>query len=102
MKFAQIFAGIAIVLMVSSTAFAAKGGNPSHTGLSGKDFGQATSGLAQSEPGGANWRTGAGSRAGGNPAAHGLSGKDFGQATSGLAQSSPGAVKDHKDEQTGD
>ena len=96
-----ILAAIAIAIMFSGQAMADPGGQPAAHGLEGKDFGQATSGLAQSEPGAVKDHKGAGSAGGGKPAAHWLEGKDFGQATSGLAQSEPGAVKNHKDQQTG-
>jgi hypothetical protein len=81
--------------IMAAPALAAKGGMPAAHGLSGKDFGAATSALAQSAPGAVAAHHGAGQAAGGMPAAHGLTGAEFGAATSALAQSAPGAVAAH-------
>lgn len=106
MKILNTAVVLAAFLMLSGQVWAGQGGKPGAHGLSGKDFGQATSGLARSAPGAVkdhkDMQSGDGPGNNGKPGAHGLSGKDFGQATSGLAKSAPGAVKDHKDMQSGD
>jgi hypothetical protein len=85
---------LVLAVMVSSIAMAAPGGAPAAHGVSGRDFGAAVSGLAQSAPGALAEHT-SGGMAGGMPDAHGVDGRTFGSAVSTLAQSAPGAVGSH-------
>ncbi len=92
----SVLLAVMLAVMVFGSALAAPGGTPGAHGVSGKDFGAAVSGLAQSAPGAiAEHVSNSGGNGGGMPAAHGVSGKDFGAAVSGLAQSAPGAVAEH-------
>ena len=88
----SVVLAVMLAVMVFGSALAAPGGTPGAHGVSGKDFGAAVSGLAQSAPGAIAGHV---SNSGGMPAAHGVSGKDFGAAVSGLAQSAPGAIAGH-------
>ena len=92
----SVLFAVMMAVMAFGPALAAPGGTPGAHGLSGKDFGAAVSGLAQSAPGAiAEHVSNSGGNGGGMPAAHGVSGKDFGAAVSGLAQSAPGAIAEH-------
>jgi hypothetical protein len=92
----SVVLAVMLAVMVFGSALAAPGGTPGAHGMSGKDFGAAVSGLAQSAPGAiAEHVSNSGGNGGGMPAAHGVSGKDFGAAVSGLAQSAPGAIAEH-------
>jgi hypothetical protein len=92
----SVVLAVMLAVMVFGSALAAPGGTPGAHGLSGKDFGAAVSGMAQSAPGAiAEHVSNSGGNGGGMPAAHGVSGKDFGAAVSGLAQSAPGAIAEH-------
>ena len=92
---------VAVVLaaiLVFGTVLAAEGGLPWAHGLSGREFGQAVSDLAKSEPGAVAdhvRQNKDGDKGGGMPALHGMTGREFGQAVSELAKSEPGAVADH-------
>jgi hypothetical protein len=92
----SVVLALVVAVMVFGSALAAPGGTPGAHGASGKDFGAAVSGLAQSGPGAiADHVSNSGGNGGGMPAAHGVSGKDFGAAVSGLAQSAPGTIAGH-------
>jgi hypothetical protein len=87
------------------------GGMPAAHGVSGKTFGEAVSGLAQTDPEALAEHVSSkpdtpngdpealevdeSDMAGGMPAAHGLTGEDFGAAVSGLAQTDPEALAEH-------
>lgn len=93
-----LLAVVLAAILVFGTVLAAEGGVPWAHGLSGREFGQAVSELAQSEPGAVAEHIQAnkdGDKGGGMPAAHGMSGREFGAAVSELAKSEPGAVADH-------
>jgi hypothetical protein len=82
------------VALGAPAASAAPGGMPAAHELTGKEFGAAVSGAAQSAPGAIAAHV-SGAKAGGMPAAHELTGKEFGAAVSGAAQSAPGAIAAH-------
>lgn len=93
-------------IFCTASVFALAGGAPELHGIPGKEFGEAVSTLAKSEPGAvaAHIADAKGpemmeeAKTGGVPAAHGLTGKEFGKAVSTLAKSGPGMVAQHVSE----
>ncbi|MBW8383413.1 MAG: hypothetical protein K0M69_12950 [Youngiibacter sp.] len=82
----------------TTSVFALAGGAPELHGIPGKEFGEAVSTLAKSEPGDVAEHVAEGQEIMSNegmPATHEMTGKEFGEAVSTLAKSEPGAVAAH-------
>lgn len=94
---------MAVSLVISTvfcttSVFALAGGAPELHGIPGKEFGDAVSTLAKSEPGAVAEHVAEDpetSNGEGMPAMHGMTGAEFGKAVSTLAKSGPGMVAQH-------